>query len=174
MASGDHDEVLLVAHSAGSICIMYVLKNMLGSKSLKKLKIITLGQCAPLLGLSPKAKEFQSHVKKIASEEVFWLYVTAPSDGACFAFTGPFAGICKSHNPLLKTISARFHKMFSEEKYRKVKRNKLLTHFLYLRSPDNNVEYDYFAITTGNISLEKRFAAASQASPRKKQKGQGA
>ncbi len=170
LASEDYDEVILSAHSNGTICLMHVLPELSKSPHFKKLKVLTLGQIVPLLSLLPKAKEFRKLVRETSGYDIFWLDVTAPSDGACFAFTGPFIGVCPNHNSRLKLISARFHKMFDAEKYNRVKRDKRQTHFLYLMAADNNTEYDYFAITTGNISLEKRFADVPVVTPRKKVK----
>ena len=99
---------------------------------------------------------------------ITWLDVTAPSDGVCFAFTGPFVGVCKAHNPQLKLVSARFHKMFDPEKYFSIKKDRFLTHFLYLMVPDHEVDYDYFSITAGNKKLEARLANMQEVAGYKK------
>ena len=156
-----HDEILLVAHSAGNIVLMSVVADIakhLSAKDCHKLKIVTIGQCIPLLSYIKQSAGYRKEIEQIADFEVYWLDVTAPSDGVCFALEGPFVGICKSKNERLKIISARFPKMFSERKYKEIKKDRLKTHFLYLMAADGEIEFDYFQLTAGAQSIGTRFA----------------
>lgn len=156
------DEVLLIGHSAGSVVLSLTLTRLLKSSprsKFKKLKIITMGQCIPVLSFlkGAKGKDFCDDLEFLSTKNLYWLDVTAPSDSVCFALNGPFVGICDNQNPRLKIISARFHKMFDPEKYQKIKKDRLETHFLYLMSADEEVEFDYFEIVAGGKCLEERF-----------------
>ena len=159
---GKHDEVLLVAHSAGNIVLMSVVADIakhLSAKDCHKLKIVTMGQCIPLLSFIKQSEQYRQEIEFISDFDVYWLDVTAPSDAVCFAFEGPFVGICKNRNERLKIISANFPKMFQTSKYQEIKKDKLKTHFLYLMAADNDVEFDYFQLTAGAKSVGSCFAS---------------
>jgi hypothetical protein len=150
-----------VAHSAGNIVLMSVVADIakhLSAKDCHKLKIVTMGQCIPLLSFIKQSEQYRQEIKFISDFDVYWLDVTAPADGVCFALEGPFVGICESKNERLKIISARFPKMFAPEKYREIKKDRLKTHFLYLMAADGEVEFDYFQLTAGAKSVGSRFA----------------
>jgi len=87
---------------------------------------------------------------------------TAPTDGACFALSDPVssAGLVRTtpmhYSP--KLLSPRYVKLFSEETYDRIRRDKFRMHFQYLMATELPGDYDYFAITAAGKTLQERFA----------------
>ena len=163
----EYEEVLLVGHSAGATLLPMVVHRALSIDPLLggaagKLALLTLGHAIPAVTLQPQAESVREAVRKCASAGIFWLDVTAPPDGACFALvdvavnTGLQRQPGQPHYPV--AISARFHKMFAPEYYKAVKRDQLLLHFQYLMAGVNRTEYNYFEITAGPLLLAQRFS----------------
>ena len=111
----------------------------------------------------PKAEELRADLAYLADDaRIFWLDVTAPGDGACFALTDP-SGTCRENgrpqdalNPLV--ISAAFKQTMAPGQVRRYRWRLLRMHFQYLCAfarPDN---FDYFRITAGPRSLASRFS----------------
>lgn len=154
----DFDEILIVAHSAGTIVsvdvIHRVLELLAQNNYDKKLTLITLGQCIPTVSFNPHAHFFRNSLKSLGSNlQLSWVDYSAPSDGACFSLIDPIkaSGITETSeaNPVLK--SPRFHTLYDKTKYSKM--NFYNKHFLYLMSTDYAGGYDYFKITAGNELL---------------------
>jgi len=154
----DTDEVLIVGHSVGSILAIPVMARVLASsdlpkESLAKVSILTLGECIPLVSFLEEAKDFKSDMKSIAlREEIVWLDYTAPIDGACFPLLDYYkhSGV-DEQGPVY--LSPRFHTLYEKENYEKIKKDKYLTHFLYLMATDIEGVYDYFKMTAGTERL---------------------
>jgi hypothetical protein len=62
-------------------------------------------------------------------------------------------------------LNARFYKLLSEDRYRKIRWHGRRLHFQYLMAGDVPAEYDYFAITAGDRSLEERYGRPSAPLP---------
>ena len=163
----EYDEVLLVGHSVGTILLPLVVARALsldpqlrGARS--RLALLTLGHCIQDVTLLPHAEAVREAIRTAASAGIFWLDVTSPPDGACFPLVDVAEGsglLRSAHQPRYPlSISARFHKMFSPEHYRKIKRDRMRIHFQYLMAGDYQTEYNYFDITAGPLTLEQRYA----------------
>ena len=183
IASGDNDEVLLVAHSSGSIMAATVLAKALqidptlgrvgghattGSTvttvtTVTTVSLLTLGQWIPLLGCLPQADGFRADLQRLASAEgVDWVDFAAPPDGCCFALVDPIAacGVVPAvpHPDRPKLMSPRFAEMFDSATYAALRRDRFRIHFQYLMASERAVPYDFFAITAGSQTLAQRFA----------------
>ena len=150
------DEVIFSAHSVGTLLLIGVIDRLLADERWKKLQckttinILTLGQCYPFITLMPSAVNFRLALQRICNDKnVMWLDVTARIDPLCFFNMHPLqhTGIDFTHFPQPLLHSARFFRMYNPEKWREIRRNKMLAHFLYLMAPDKahgfNV-YDFF------------------------------
>ncbi|MCD2344481.1 hypothetical protein LRH25_29580 [Ideonella azotifigens] len=170
----DLDEVLVVGHSSGAMLAVSVVARALrmaeatGLPSSSRLSLLTLGQCMPVLSYQPEATAFRAELNTLRrAPELFWLDVTAPPDGCCFALHDP-SGICLDGLSTApegdlggaKCVSPRFAQLFSAATYREVKRDKYRCHFQYLMAGERVGFYDFFAITAGGSALDRRFEAA--------------
>lgn len=166
LASGDYDEVLIVGHSSGAQLAVTALARCIrkyGFATSSHVGLITLGQSIAMTSFLPKAHDLRADLAFIADDaRVFWLDVTAPGDGACFALSDPVA-TCRSAgrpeetlNPLV--ISAAFNKTMAPGEVRRYRWRLLRLHFQYLCAFARPGDFDYFRITAGPRSLGARFA----------------
>lgn len=172
VSTGDQDEVLVVAHSSGSIMAAIVLAKALqtdptlgrGANPTTTVSLLTLGQWIPLLGCLPQASGFRADLERLAcAEGVDWIDFGAPPDGCCFALVDPIAacGVVPAvpHLDRPKLLSPRFADMFGASAYAALRRDRFRIHFQYLMASERAVPYDFFAITAGHQTLAQRFAS---------------
>ncbi|HSI49980.1 MAG TPA: hypothetical protein VLA61_17035 [Ideonella sp.] len=167
------DEVLVVGHSSGAMLAVSAVARALrmakaaGLPSPSRLSLLTLGQCMPVLSYQPEATAFRAELNTLRrAPELFWLDVTAPPDGCCFALHDP-SGVCLdglTNAPAgdlggAKCVSPRFAQLFNPATYREVKGDKYRCHFQYLMASERVGDYDFFAITAGGSTLDRRFEA---------------
>jgi len=171
ISQGENDEVLLVAHSSGSIMATSVMAKALQLDATlgrdthrhTTVSLLTLGQCIPLLGCLPQAQDYRQELQVLANaEQVDWIDFCAPSDGCCFALVDPIAacGVVPSapRPDRPKLLSPRFADMFDATTYAALRRDRFRIHFQYLMASERAVPYDFFAITAGHQTLAQRFA----------------
>jgi len=157
-------EFILSTHSVGTILAIRITSDVI-RKCVKEnidysnFKLLTLGNCLPLVCYQKKFLEFREDLELLGKTKNFtWLDYTATIDGACFPMVDPIvsSGIKREKDcgPIL--LSTRFFKLFTKENYKKIKKEKYKAHFLYLMSTELPGNYDYFDITAGNKRLEYR------------------
>lgn len=165
LASDTFDEVLVVGHSSGAQLAVTALSRCIGKHGLpheSRLGLVTLGQSIAMTSFLPKAHELREDLAKIADDgRIFWLDVTAPGDGACFALTDPAAN-CRQRgraedtpNPLV--ISAAFRKSMDPMQLRRNRWRLLRMHFQYLCAFSKPCGFDYFETTAGPVLLADRY-----------------
>jgi hypothetical protein len=153
------DEILFVSHSVGAILTIPLIE-----KTLKKLKkpiavkisVLVLGECIPLVSGINKAKRYKKQMAYLAKQKnIFWLDYTTVIDGACFPSLNYFsdANIDIERKDNFHFLSPRFHTLYSKEKYNKLRKNRYLTHFIYLKSTEFEGKYDFFKMTAGHQYL---------------------
>lgn len=161
----DPDEVLLVGHSSGAYLAVSVLARHLrrrkDNSSRAVLSLLTLGQVIPMASFLPGARDLRRDLALLSEHpDIFWLDVTAPGDACCFALCDPVAvtGVAgpKQRWPLV--ISAAFRKTLSSDSLRRLRGRWFRLHLQYLCAFDRPGAYDYFAITSGPLTLAQRFA----------------
>ncbi len=162
----DMDEVMIVGHSSGAHLAVVLAAEVLRRRAdAPKLALLTLGQAIPVTAFLPNAWDLRRDLQQIsARSDVKWLDVSAPGDGACFALSDPVlvsgaAPLTKKYGPTV--ISAAFSQTLSAETQRATRWKFFRRHIQYLCAFDYPVEYDYFKITAGPISLKARFAHRS-------------
>lgn len=169
LASNEDDEILVVAHSSGTMMAVSMLAKalrldpQLGARG-PVVSFLTLGQWMPLLGCLPQAQAFRDDLQLLATARgIDWIDFTAPPDGCCFALVDPVAacGISdaarQENRP--KLLSPRFAEMFEPSDYAAIRADKFRIHFQYLMASSKPVSYDYFAMTAGAMTLAERFSA---------------
>ncbi|MEM9138303.1 MAG: hypothetical protein AAGB15_00605 [Pseudomonadota bacterium] len=166
LASGDYDEVLVVGHSSGAQLAVTALARCIrkyGFATNSHVGLLTLGQSIAMTSFLPKADDLRADLAFLADDaRVFWLDVTAPGDGACFALSDP-AATCRAAgrpddalNPLV--MSAAFNQTMAPGEVRRYRWRLLRLHFQYLCAFARPGDFDYFRITAGPRSLGARFA----------------
>lgn len=151
ISNKEYDEIIIVSHSVGTILNTNILANVLRNieqnskkNNIKKLKVLTLGECIPLTSFHKNATWYRDDLAYILeNHNIVWQDYTSAIDGACF----PNYDFSKDINNKLTKIeflSPRFHTQFSKKEYKKLKKNKYKSHFLYLYSPKIKSDYDYF------------------------------
>lgn len=156
------DEVLVVGHSYGAILAIETVARALESVRTggPTLSLLTLGQTIMWLAWLPSARGLRSDIAAVAdSQNLCWLDVSAPPDGACFALVDPYTAIgdrnAERKNP--KLLNARFHEIMPAADFRKRDRNWMRLHFQYIMAGARPGDYDYFAVTAGHRTLAERF-----------------
>ena len=158
------NEVLFVSHSVGTFLGVSILNNAINNKNIPRqswdvFSNLTLGECIPLVSYHKQAKYFRNEMQSLISHQnITWIDYTSPSDGACFPLVDfiQTSGIqtAKQKNPIF--LSPRFHTLFTEKSYKKIRKDWQKAHFLYLLATEVSTGYNYFHITSGNKSLFNR------------------
>lgn len=150
----EYDEVLLLAHSNGSI---------LGTELLEKLhalggwpphfRFVTLGQCIPIVSLLRTATRLHAAQAALAGRTLYWCDIGFPPDGACWARKNTFLPQQPGPGITLKLLSPRFFRYYQPARYRQLLRNKYQLHFAYLFSGDQPSPVDFIALVAGPHAL---------------------
>lgn len=153
----NYDEVICAAHSNGSILMIPLLEHLITiypELDFNKFKILTLGQCIPLASYLRHAKEFHKKIETVKQHPFIWCDLSSPADGVCFALHNvfnPYEGTEKT-NMILK--SPQFHKYYSADDYRKMRRNKFKMHFAYLETPPKKSPFGFVSLLLSRQPLE--------------------
>jgi hypothetical protein len=159
------DEIIFSAHSVGTLLLVGVIDDLLADDRWREInpkeniQILTLGQCYPFITLMPSAVKFRMALQRICkSERILWLDVTARIDPLCFYGMHPlqYSGLDFKNlsHPIL--YKARFFKMYSPEQWKKIKRNKMLVHFLYLMAPEKSCGFNIYDFFYGTGNFENK------------------
>jgi hypothetical protein len=156
------DEVLLVGFSVGSMLAVSAaarVKQLASEPELRKLSMLTLGHCIPLLGLMPRARAFRAELAQVAGQPTLvWADYSSPTDWGSFALVDPVA-LCLGAKPGLSgpvLASPRFHTVFEPATYAQIRGDKRRMHLQYLMAGQRPGSYDYFAFTAGPLRLADR------------------
>lgn len=162
LADPELDEVLVVGHSSGVHLGASVLARVINRRpqGQTKLAFLSLGHAVPMQSYLPHADDLRRDLRALSqSDGLFWLDVTAPGDGCCYALCDPVsssgAGSADKRWPVV--ISAAFTQSLTPATYRKYKRRYFRLHFQYLCAFDAPKDYDYFLITAGPLALATRY-----------------
>lgn len=146
-----YDEVVLVAHSVGSILCMNLLAQWTQESfdaadgcvtRLDNLTVVTLGHCVTGVSILPTAGWFNETLRQLSLRSFKWIDVTSAKDAVTFYKVSP--GYHHDVRPDL-TLSARFYALFDADYYRSLKWRFYDVHFLYLDKPDfvENSEFNF-------------------------------
>ncbi len=130
--SKEFDEVVLVAHSVGTILCLDMLCDLVENDQDESLIVVTLGHCVSAVSMVKNSEWFNEKLPVLANRKAFWIDVTAGKDAVAFYKVNP--GLVKASIPNL-TLSAGFHEIFDPSFYQSVKWNFYKVHFLYLYNP---------------------------------------
>ncbi|EAI7268463.1 DUF829 domain-containing protein [Campylobacter lari] len=154
-------ELILSAHSVGTVLCINVLAKVLRkcekeNISFENLKVLTLGECIPLVSYQKKSCEFRKDLEYLGSKNLIWYDFTSIIDGACFTQVDFIrtSGVKAQFSP--KYLSAKFHTLYKNKDYKKIKKDKYKAHFLYLFATQIQGVYNFFEFIIGKNKLEEK------------------
>lgn len=155
------DEVLVVSHSVGTIIAIPILAKAIAlskanENALKKLSVMSLGECIALVSFMPTAIAYREAMLSLnATPYICWLDYTSAIDGACSVQLDFYkhSGIIAQRSDIPRYLSPRFHTLYTAEKYAFLSRNKYLAHFLYLMATEKDGNYNFIQMTAGHQRL---------------------
>ncbi|EAH7585357.1 DUF829 domain-containing protein [Campylobacter lari] len=160
-ANDKNYELILSAHSVGTVLCINVLVKVLRkcekeNISFENLKVLTLGECIPLVSYQKRSFEFRKDLEYLGSKNLIWYDFTSIIDGACFAQVDFIrtSGVKAQFNP--KYLSAKFHTLYKSKDYKKIKKDKYKAHFLYLFATQIQGVYNFFEFIIGKNRLEEK------------------
>ncbi len=160
-ANDKNYELILSTHSVGTVLCINVLAKVLRkcekeNVSFKNLKVLTLGECIPLVSYQKKSFEFRKDLEYLGSKNLIWYDFTSIIDGACFAQVDFIrtSGVKAQFSP--KYLSAKFHTLYKSKDYKKIKKDKYKAHFLYLFATQIQGVYNFFEFIIGKNKLEEK------------------
>lgn len=154
----DYDEILLIAHSNGSIASIPILNHLETIPS--HFKIVTLGHCLPLITMNKSSVDYIQIVQKVSQKNLQWFDIGFPPDGACYTKTNPFHTYQYKQESVsvdFKAVSAQFFKYYTPEHYKILQNDKFKLHFSYLCTHDKKSPTEFIDILISNQPIENRF-----------------
>ncbi len=163
--NSDVDEVLVVGHSSGAHLAVSILADLIRAGRVPAngpaLSLLSLGQVVPMVSFLPDAHRLRADLQFLsARDELTWVDVTAPGDGCAFALCDPVAvsGVAPENKRWPLVFSAQFTQSLSPERWAELRWKFFRLHFQYLCAFDRPLDYDYFQITAGPLTLAARYA----------------
>ncbi|EDP6879939.1 DUF829 domain-containing protein [Campylobacter lari] len=160
-ANDKNYELILSAHSVGTVLCINVLAKVFRkcekeNVSFENLKVLTLGECIPLVSYQKRSFEFRKDLEYLGSKNLIWYDFTSIIDGACFAQVDFIrtSGVKAQFSP--KYLSAKFHTLYKNKDYKKIKKEKYKAHFLYLFATQIQGVYNFFEFVIGKNKLEEK------------------
>ncbi|MCV3336567.1 DUF829 domain-containing protein [Campylobacter sp. RKI_CA19_01121] len=154
-------ELILSAHSVGTVLCINVLAKVLRmcekeNISFENLKVLTLGECIPLVSYQKRSFEFRKDLEYLGNKNLIWYDFTSIIDGACFAQVDFIrtSGVKAQFSP--KYLSAKFHTLYKSKDYKKIKKDKYKAHFLYLFATQIQGVYNFFEFIIDKNKLEEK------------------
>ncbi|WP_353472427.1 hypothetical protein PVT71_14135 [Salipiger sp. H15] len=159
------DEVLVVGHSSGAHLAVSVLADLIRAGRVPaagpRLGFLSLGQVVPMVSFLRGAWRLRADLAYLsARDELTWVDVTAPGDGCAFALCDPVAvsGVAPEGKRWPLVFSAQFTRSLSPARWKALRWRFFRLHFQYLCAFDAPLDYDYFRITAGPLTLAARYA----------------
>ena len=169
----DADEVLVVGHSSGAHLAVSILADLIRAGRVRAggpaLGFLSLGQVIPMVSFLPRADRLRADLAYLsASDALAWVDVSAPGDGCSFALCDPVAvsGVAPEGKRWPLVMSAAFTQSLSPARWKALRWRFFRLHFQYLCAFDAPLDYDYFQITAGPLTLRDRYAARKPAKSR--------
>ncbi|MEM9754603.1 MAG: hypothetical protein AAF914_01345 [Pseudomonadota bacterium] len=168
----DVDEVLVIGHSSGAYLAVSAVAEALADglpAGAKRISLLTLGHVVPMVSFLPRAHRLRTDLAALSmSEDITWVDVSAPGDGCAFALCDPVSvtGVARPGKRWPVVLSAAFRQTLSPETWAALRWRFFRLHFQYMCAFDRPGDYDYFAITSGPVTLADRFSGRAPSASR--------
>lgn len=157
-------ELILSSHSVGTILAVSIAARVIKKCEEENIdsscfKLLTLGQCIPLVSFQKNSTKFKKDLETLANKkDLIWYDFTSKIDGACFPMVDYLktCGINSIKNQGPKFLSTRFFKLYEKDEYKKIRKDWYKAHFLYLMATQIKGQYDYFNFVAGADKLENK------------------
>jgi hypothetical protein len=130
----------------------------------RPIKVLTLGNCIPFVSLHAEAKRFRQTLRTlIQSDSIKWWDITAKADPLCFYLSYPL-GKTRERQPITgnpNLVAARFFRMYEPQEWKRIRRNKLRLHFLYLMTPEIDCDFNLYRLMYSENALEAHLKSAT-------------
>ncbi len=160
ITSSDHDEIVIVGHSFGSLWAVAALSKALETKpdlfKGKKVRFLALGSSMLKIALAPEAKFMRDHWQRVMDQsELFWHEIQTKDDLIAFYPCDPIeeAGI-ENPNADYKISQIRFGKGMGKKRYKGMRKSFYRTHRQYILYYDKRVYFDYMLRLFGPFSIK--------------------
>lgn len=142
--SNPAEEIIFLAHSVGTVYIPQLINMISGQEDGNK-KIstaITFGSILPFLYLTNKKWLFDE-LTDLSNKNIPWHDFSAKSDALCFFCTDLYK-LCGISGASVYLHNLRFASYFKPFRWKRLRSNKLLVHFLYFKKYDQGAKYNFF------------------------------
>jgi hypothetical protein len=150
LRDGDEDEVLLVAHSSGSVMAVPLLLRLIerwGGELPARFTMVTMGQCLPLLSNRLDATAYHAMLRQLSGHAFNWIDIGAQHDAVCFHGIDPFVPVTVHGSVRLSLSAPKVQQFWSKASCSMGWHNKYHVHFTYLRCGDTICPVDYPSLT---------------------------
>lgn len=138
------EEIILLAHSVGTAYIPQLI-NMINRQENTNKKIstaITFGSILPFLYLNNEKWLFDE-LTNLSNKNIPWHDFSAKADALCFFCTDLYK-LCGISGDSVYLHNLRFASYFKPSRWKRLRSNKLLVHFLYFKKYDHVATYNFF------------------------------
>ncbi len=152
------DEILLVAHSNGTVLGMTLMRRILerrGGKVPDNFALVTLGQVIPVVALRTDARWYHADLRALADKDFRLVDISSPPDGAAYFDVHPIRLVSETSRPRVTLLSPRFHLFYDPENYNSGWGKKYQAHFDYLRVGDRLSPIDYIGLTASRRTIDQ-------------------
>jgi pimeloyl-ACP methyl ester carboxylesterase len=166
LESSEDDEIIVVGHSVGANVAVGVLARALARRPdllrRRPVGLLTLGGSIPLQALLPWSATFRTELAALAaSEDIYWVDVTAAQDVASFAGHNPLtaSGVTVDGQPAQRPliVHGAFRERLAPENYERASWDVFRMHFQYLMAGEREWPNDYLSVTTDGHAFRERF-----------------
>ncbi len=160
IAASDHDEIVIVGHSFGSLWAVAALARALekdpGLLANKTVCFLALGSSILKIALAPNAGYMRDYWSKVMEQpEIFWHEVQTKDDLIAFYRSDPFHQVGINAPKAEYRISRiRFSKGMEKKRYRAMRKSFYRTHRQYILYYDKRVPFDYMIRLFGPFSVK--------------------
>lgn len=159
---GRWDEILFVAHSAGTILGLSVMGRVCqrrGNRLPGNFAMVAMGQVVPVIALRTDATWYHGDLKALEDKAFRYVDLSFPPDGAAYYNVNPLLLTGDRHAARVDMLSPRFHLFYDPQNYHGGWSNKYEAHFDYLRVGDRLSPVDFISLTAGRRTLDEALAA---------------
>ena len=161
IAASDHDEIVVVGHSFGSLWAVAALSLALEENPQlfegKKIRFLALGSSMLKIALTPDAEYMRDHWKRVmAQKELFWHEIQTKDDLIAFYKSDPFEQVdMKKPEAGYEITRIRFSKGMEKKRYRNMRKSFYRTHRQYILYYDKRVPFDYMVRLFGPLGVKQ-------------------